>query len=108
MFCARSRGLASEPAGQLTEPAVGGVVWSRVFLLPLGFHQSGDGEPVQGAAATGPAHEPVGFAADLGGRGHDVTAGATEEAHGVTTRLSEINRHGVWVARGGLSGGYVL
>jgi hypothetical protein len=32
-----------------------------VFLLPLGFHQSGDGEPVQGAAATGPAHEPYGL-----------------------------------------------
>jgi hypothetical protein len=102
-------GLASEPAGQLTEPAVGGVVWSRVFLLPLGFHQSGDGEPVQGAAATGPAHEPVRLSADLGGRGHDVTAGATEvevvagQAAVVLVRAGEVGVHSAEVAVAGLA-----
>ena len=34
-------GLAGDPAGQLAEPAVSGVAWCRVFVLPLGFQESG-------------------------------------------------------------------
>ena len=34
-------GLAGDPAGQLVEPAVSGVAWCRVFVLPLGFQESG-------------------------------------------------------------------
>ena len=32
-------GLASDPAGQLVEPAVSGVAWCRGLLLPLGFQE---------------------------------------------------------------------
>ena len=67
-------GLASDPAGQLGELAVRGVAWCGAFVVPLGFQESGDGGPVEGALAAGPAHEPVRLSVDLGRRGHDVTA----------------------------------
>ena len=92
-------GLAGDPAGQLAEPAVSGVAWCRAFVVPLGFQESGDGGPVQGAVAAGSADEPVGLAADLGGRGHDVTAGGAEvevvagQAAIVLVRASEVGVH---------------
>ena len=92
-------GLAGNPVGQLVEPAVSGVAWCRVFVLPLGFQEPGDGGPVQGAVAAGSADHEVGLAADLGGRGHDVTAGGTEvevvagEAAIVLVRASKVGVH---------------
>jgi hypothetical protein len=71
-------GLAGDPVGQLAEPAVSGVAWYRGFVLPLGSQEPGDGGPVQGAVAAGSAEHEVGVAADLGWRGHDVTAGGAE------------------------------
>ena len=81
------------------EPAVSGVAWCRVFVLPLGFQETGDGGPVQGAVAAGSADHEVGLAADLGGRGHDVTAGGAEvevvagQAAIVLVRASEVGVH---------------
>src|SRR5690348_2783024 len=69
--------LPFHPGGEVAQVAALTFGWPR-GRVPFGLEQAGDLVPVQVAGLVPVADDLVGLAADLGGRGEDVTAPGAE------------------------------